>query len=60
LNFDQSIQYLQKKELELTTDRRGWSIVTYKGHPLGWINILSNRINNYYPKELRTLKDQNT
>jgi 16S rRNA C967 or C1407 C5-methylase (RsmB/RsmF family)/NOL1/NOP2/fmu family ribosome biogenesis protein len=60
LSYEQSIQYLQKKELELTTDKRGWSIVTYQGHPLGWINILANRINNYYPKELRILKDQNT
>ena len=60
LNYDQSIWYLQKKELELATDRRGWAVVTYQGYPLGWINILSNRINNYYPKELRILKDQNT
>jgi NOL1/NOP2/fmu family ribosome biogenesis protein len=60
LSYEQSIQYLKKKELELTTDKKGWSIVTYQGHPLGWINILANRINNYYPKELRILKDQNT
>ena len=57
LDHDQSIQYLKKKDLELLTDRKGWSIVTHRGHPLGWINILSNRINNYYPKELRILKD---
>jgi len=60
LNYEQSIRYLQKKELELTTDRKGWAIVTHQDHPLGWINILPNRINNYYPKELRILKDQNT
>lgn len=60
LNYDQAIQYLQKKELKLVTDKKGWCLVTYKDHPLGWINILSSRINNYYPKELRILKDQNT
>ena len=57
LDHDQSIQYLKKKELELSTDRKGRSVVLHEGHPLGWINILSNRINNYYPKELRILKD---
>ena len=57
LDHDQSIQYLKKKDLEISTDRKGWNVVTHEGHPLGWINILSNRINNYYPKELRILKD---
>jgi len=57
LDNEQAIQYLKKKELNLQTNRKGWSLVTFQGHPLGWINILSNRINNYYPKELRILKD---
>jgi 16S rRNA C967 or C1407 C5-methylase (RsmB/RsmF family)/NOL1/NOP2/fmu family ribosome biogenesis protein len=57
LDNDQAIQYLKKKELNLQTDKKGWSLVAFQGHPLGWINILSNRINNYYPKELRILKD---
>jgi 16S rRNA C967 or C1407 C5-methylase (RsmB/RsmF family)/NOL1/NOP2/fmu family ribosome biogenesis protein len=57
LSYDQSIQYLKKKELELLTDKKGWNVVSFESHPLGWVNILSNRINNYYPKELRILKD---
>lgn len=57
LHLDQAIQYLKKKELSLQTDKKGWSLVTYQGHPLGWVNILPNRINNYYPKELRILKN---
>ena len=57
LNYEQAIQYLKKKELSLDVDKKGWGLVSYGGHPLGWINILSNRINNYYPKELRILKD---
>lgn len=60
LDYEQAIQYLKKKELNLRTDKKGWNLVAYDGHPLGWINILSNRINNYYPKELRILKDFNT
>jgi len=57
LDFEQAIQYLKKKELKLETDIKGWTLVTHQGHNLGWINILPNRINNYYPKELRILKD---
>jgi 16S rRNA C967 or C1407 C5-methylase (RsmB/RsmF family)/NOL1/NOP2/fmu family ribosome biogenesis protein len=57
LDQEQAIQYLKKKELKLQTDKKGWALVTYQGHQLGWINILPNRINNYYPKELRILKD---
>jgi NOL1/NOP2/fmu family ribosome biogenesis protein len=57
LDNEQAIQYLKKKELNLETDKKSWNLVTYQGHPLGWVNILPNRINNYYPKELRILKD---
>lgn len=60
LDYEQAIQYLKKKELNIRTDKKGWNLVAHEGHPLGWINILSNRINNYYPKELRILKDLNT
>ncbi|HET6767509.1 MAG TPA: Fmu (Sun) domain protein [Chitinophagaceae bacterium] len=60
LDYEQAIQYLKKRQLNLQTDKKGWNLVAYDGHPLGWINILSNRINNYYPKELRILKDFNT
>ena len=57
VNYEQAIQYLKKKELSIGTDKKGWALVTYQQHPLGWVNILPNRINNYYPKELRILKD---
>jgi 16S rRNA C967 or C1407 C5-methylase (RsmB/RsmF family)/NOL1/NOP2/fmu family ribosome biogenesis protein len=57
LDHEQAIQYLKKKELRLQTDKKSWTLVKHQGHSLGWINILPNRINNYYPKELRILKD---
>jgi len=56
LAYDESISYLKKKELSISAGR-GWKLVSYKNYPLGWINVLANRINNYYPKELRILKD---
>jgi NOL1/NOP2/sun family putative RNA methylase len=57
LDYDHAIQYLKKKELSIKTEKKDWGLVTYQDHPLGWVNILPNRINNYYPKELRILKD---
>jgi NOL1/NOP2/sun family putative RNA methylase len=57
LDHEQAIRYLQRKDIQINSNTRGWALVTYEGHSLGWVNILSNRINNYYPKELRILKD---
>jgi 16S rRNA C967 or C1407 C5-methylase (RsmB/RsmF family)/NOL1/NOP2/fmu family ribosome biogenesis protein len=57
LNYEQAIEYLRKKDLKLQNTGTGWQLVTYTGHNIGWINALPNRINNYYPKELRILKE---
>ncbi len=57
LNHDQAINFLQRRELDIKREEKGWKIVTYNDFPLGWINVLANRINNYYPKELRIIKD---
>ncbi|TMI71770.1 MAG: Fmu (Sun) domain protein [Bacteroidetes bacterium] len=58
LNYDQAIQYLQRKDLKLEGVVAGWKLACYQNHPLGWMNVLANRINNYYPKELRILKER--
>jgi NOL1/NOP2/fmu family ribosome biogenesis protein/23S rRNA U2552 (ribose-2'-O)-methylase RlmE/FtsJ len=57
LNDEQAIAYLKKKDLKMGGADMGWQLVTYKGQNLGWVNVLPNRINNYYPKELRILKE---
>ncbi|MFC0774889.1 methyltransferase RsmF C-terminal domain-like protein [Terrimonas alba] len=57
LDYTQAINYLKRKEVQLQIKDKGWQLVNYLGHPLGWINVLPNRVNNYYPKELRILKD---
>ena len=57
LDFEQAILYLKKKEMNISLDKKGWNLVAYNGYPIGWVNILPNRINNYYPKMLRILKD---
>jgi 16S rRNA C967 or C1407 C5-methylase (RsmB/RsmF family)/NOL1/NOP2/fmu family ribosome biogenesis protein len=58
LSYEDAIAYLKRRDLkDAIIQKKGWQMVTYQGQPLGWINVLSNRINNYYPKELRILKD---
>lgn len=58
LELDQAITYLQKNTLEITGSSTGWQLAAYNKQSLGWMNVLSNRINNYYPKELRILKQK--
>jgi 16S rRNA C967 or C1407 C5-methylase (RsmB/RsmF family)/NOL1/NOP2/fmu family ribosome biogenesis protein len=57
LDLKNAITYLQKRDLNVPGLSKGWKLVTYQGFSLGWINVLDNRINNYYPKALRILKD---
>jgi 16S rRNA C967 or C1407 C5-methylase (RsmB/RsmF family)/NOL1/NOP2/fmu family ribosome biogenesis protein len=59
LSYGEAIKYLQRQDVNLNTTSKGWQLVTFKGHKLGWINVLPNRVNNYYPKEWRILKQQN-
>jgi 16S rRNA C967 or C1407 C5-methylase (RsmB/RsmF family)/NOL1/NOP2/fmu family ribosome biogenesis protein len=59
LSYEDAIKYLQRQDLNLTPSAPGWQTVNYQNHILGWINALPNRINNYYPKEMRILKRQN-
>ena len=55
LTYEQAIQYLRRENIDLNINDKGWSLMNFKGHPLGWAKLLPNRINNYYPKELRIL-----
>ena len=57
LTKEDAICFLQRRELAVSWDEKGWRVLCYKGLPLGWVNVIPGRINNYYPKELRILKD---
>lgn len=52
-----AIAYLQKKDFSMIDAELGWNLFCYNTHPMGWAKVLKNRINNYYPKGLRILKD---
>lgn len=57
LSTEQAIAYLRKDELSIITEKTGWTLMCYNDYGLGWAKILPSRINNYYPKELRILKE---
>ncbi len=56
--IEEAIRYLQRADMQFSFAGKGWQLVCFKGHSLGWINVLPNRINNYYPKEMRILKQR--
>ena len=56
LTETQALQYLRRKEIMLET-APGWCLVQYATLPLGWVKVLPNRVNNYYPSEWRILKE---
>ncbi|TWR29590.1 RNA methyltransferase [Mucilaginibacter pallidiroseus] len=53
LNHEQAIQYLRRDDIDINIAGKGWSLMTFEGLALGWAKLLPNRINNYYPKEIR-------
>lgn len=51
LTRDQALDYLCKEEINIESPTVGWAIVSYQSTPLGWVKIMKQRVNNYYPKE---------
>lgn len=54
LTEEQALAYLRHEAITLTADApRGYVVVCYDGHPLGFVNNLGSRANNMYPSEWR-------
>jgi 16S rRNA C967 or C1407 C5-methylase (RsmB/RsmF family)/NOL1/NOP2/fmu family ribosome biogenesis protein len=49
----EALLFLQKENFEIHTPLRGWALATFQGLGLGWMKVLPNRINNYFPMERR-------
>jgi 16S rRNA C967 or C1407 C5-methylase (RsmB/RsmF family)/NOL1/NOP2/fmu family ribosome biogenesis protein len=52
LSEEQSLQYLRGDTFPLD-EKPGWTIVTFNQLALGWIKVMPQRFNNYYPKNWR-------
>jgi 16S rRNA C967 or C1407 C5-methylase (RsmB/RsmF family)/NOL1/NOP2/fmu family ribosome biogenesis protein len=48
-----AIRYLRKEPVDTTGAPKGFTLITCKGLPLGWANVLENRMNNLYPAAWR-------
>jgi 16S rRNA C967 or C1407 C5-methylase (RsmB/RsmF family)/NOL1/NOP2/fmu family ribosome biogenesis protein len=53
LSLDHALAYLRKETPLIGEGQKGFALVTYQTHPLGWVNLLGNRINNLYPANWR-------
>jgi 16S rRNA C967 or C1407 C5-methylase (RsmB/RsmF family)/NOL1/NOP2/fmu family ribosome biogenesis protein len=55
LTKEDALKYLRREDFRLDQAQKGWSLMTFENFGLGWAKILLNRINNYYPKELKVV-----
>ena len=55
VSIDTALDYLRRKDISVDTKEKGWTLIKFAEHTLGFIKILPGRVNNYYPKELRIL-----
>ncbi|WP_437920108.1 methyltransferase RsmF C-terminal domain-like protein [Sphingobacterium sp. LRF_L2] len=56
VDLETARQFLRKEVLDresFNEAENGWCLVRYEGINLGWVKLLPNRVNNYYPKEAR-------
>ncbi|MCW3106760.1 MAG: methyltransferase [Segetibacter sp.] len=51
-----ALKYLRRQDLSLDIEKKGWTIFRYGDINLGWVKVLPNRVNNYYPTNWRILK----
>ena len=57
LPLDDALAYLHREAITLPSEApRGYVLVTYKAHPLGFVNNLGTRANNLYPPEWKIRK----
>lgn len=55
---DIALKFLRKADFKLTEESpKGFCLLRYNGHAIGWIKNLGNRVNNYLPKEWRILSE---
>ncbi|MFM8743134.1 MAG: methyltransferase RsmF C-terminal domain-like protein [Cytophagales bacterium] len=56
LSLEEAIAFLKKEPIQVGEGLKGFALATYQQVPLGWMNLLGNRINNLYPSAWRILK----
>jgi 16S rRNA C967 or C1407 C5-methylase (RsmB/RsmF family)/NOL1/NOP2/fmu family ribosome biogenesis protein len=57
LTEQEALQFLKKDHLAPEKIPGGWQLVTFRGHGIGWVKGLGNRVNNYHPNAWRIRMD---
>lgn len=57
LSATDALRFLKGDVFQVPAESRGWTLVRYQGHNLGWVKLMQGRMNNYLPKEWRIVKD---
>lgn len=57
LDRSTALHFLKKENIAVEGAPAGWVLARYQGMNLGWMKVLNNRINNYYPKNWRILME---
>lgn len=53
LTAEDALRYLRREPILTSPAHKGFGGVSFHGLPLGWVNVLQNRINNSYPSAWR-------
>ena len=48
-----AIDFLRRDTISVGEQPKGYALLTFSHIPLGWVNVLDNRVNNLYPQEWR-------
>ena len=55
IELEMSLRFLRKENILPLGASPGWYLITFNGQGLGWMKIMPNRANNYYPVDWRIL-----
>jgi 16S rRNA C967 or C1407 C5-methylase (RsmB/RsmF family)/NOL1/NOP2/fmu family ribosome biogenesis protein len=53
LSKEEVLHFLRAEPFQTGNSEKGWHLVKYFDHGIGWVKLLGNRLNNYYPKSWR-------
>jgi 16S rRNA C967 or C1407 C5-methylase (RsmB/RsmF family)/NOL1/NOP2/fmu family ribosome biogenesis protein len=53
LSEHEALSYLRRESLRVDVEYKGFALATFKKLHLGWMNVITGRINNLYPQEWR-------
>ena len=53
ITLSEALSFMKRDNVILHDAPKGWTLVSYKGIDLGFVNNIGNRVNNYFPVEWR-------